>query len=383
MSATSPGIPQSQVSGVVTTRFCLRCQTALPEPEKDEGECLQCGLQFLASDEETFFRERMFLWWRYWLPGFSLAVATGVISYAVLLMLGDMGTALFFAVPLSSGVILGYATRVQTWLLAVLGVMAVVSMAFALISMNLAGIFCGAMLGAIFLIPMFVGMVMGVALRLILAATNWDQRWFLSRWVILAGVILLPYPVQLIELCITRPVEVETVRTTLTIDSTPQEAWDAVMFYEEVGHDPPWLLRFALPQPVRTQGDKQKVGEVVRCVYRRGHLCKQITGVTPQRRLAFKVTEQEIHFERDVKLLDGSFEFTPAPGGGVNVTLTTRYQRKLHPRWLWITTEREVVHTLHEHVLRGMKQQAEGAGKPASTQPPAVREHGPLALHAR
>jgi len=321
----------------------------------------------------------MFLWWRFWLPGFALAVASGVISYAVLLVIGDMGSALFFAVPLSSGILLGYATRVQTWLLSVLAVLAVCSMAFVLITGSFAGIFCGALLGLIFLFPLAIGVVAGVALRLVLAATSWDQKWFLSRWVVIGGAILLPYGVQLAERCIGRPDEVETVQTTLTIDSTPQEAWDAVMFYEEVGHEPPWLLRFALPQPVRSTGNKQKTGEVIRCVYRRGHLCKQITDVQPQKRIAFKVTEQKLHFERDVALLDGSFEFAPAPRGGVNVTLTTRYQRKLHPRWLWLTTERHVVHTLHRHVLEGMKRKAEGKpARPSSTRPPQTPAQPPL-----
>src|SRR5262249_28586272 len=127
------------------------------------------------------------------------------------------------------------------------------------------------------------------------------------------------------------------------------------VFYEEVHHDPPWILKLALPRPVRAEGKKAAVGDVERCIYSNGHLVKVITECNQGERLAFRVAEQHIHFEPDVTLRDGAFLMEPPPDSQTRVVLTTRYQRHLRPEWMWGWMERKVVHTLHGHVLEGMK----------------------------
>ncbi len=99
----------------------------------------------------------------------------------------------------------------------------------------------------------------------------------------------------------------------------------------------------------------------MRCVYERGHIVKQITEVRQERLLAFRVVEQKLHFERDVTLLDGSFELVPAEGMATQVVLTTRYVRHLYPEWLWGPIERKVVRALHGHVIDGMGLDAQAA----------------------
>jgi hypothetical protein len=94
--------------------------------------------------------------------------------------------------------------------------------------------------------------------------------------------------------------------------------------------------------------------------------------------LAFEVIEQELHFERDISLRDGVFEILPAPDDRATIVVTTRYQRHLSPRWLWRPVERKVVHTLHGHVLEGMRRHAEHH---RLTDPPPERDpyrHRPI-----
>ncbi len=157
-----------------------------------------------------------------------------------------------------------------------------------------------------------------------------------------------------------------TVRTRAVFDAPRRATFDSIIFYEEVKHRAPFLLRLALPRPVRSEGKKSAEGDVVRCVYEHGYLKKRITRVEPGRLLAFEVIEQKLHFERDVQLLAGSFEMESVAaspdseqGAATAVLLTTRYCPRLHPRWLWKPMEREIVHALHEHVLEGMRRQAE------------------------
>jgi hypothetical protein len=49
------------------------------------------------------------------------------------------------------------------------------------------------------------------------------------------------------------------------------------------------------------------------------------------------------------------------------VVLTTRYIRHLRPAWLWEPMERKIVHTLHGHVLEGMRRNLNTGGKEEET----------------
>ncbi len=351
-----PGYSVAPLAFDATERYCLRCNTRLYQD--GQAACPGCGLQYDGSNPETYRDRPMFLRWKFWFPGIATAIVCGVLSYAICLQSGELGWALFGAVPLSMGAILGYGTRVSQWggWMVVLALsVTVVATVVALISVGAAGVFCGLMLVAIFLVPVSMGFLLGVLagklVRHLLANSTWDQRWFLP----LVGFIALPYAAQLVENAVRPPLELAVVRTRVSIHATPEEAWNAIVFYEDVEHDPPWLLRLALPRPVGSHGAKERVGDVVRCEYEHGFIVKRITEREEGRLLAFEVLEQHLGAERNVTLLDGRFEITPRDDGRTDLVLTTRYQRHLAPTWLWEPTERKVTHTLHGHVLEGMR----------------------------
>ena len=343
-------------AGTKPTIYCRRCSVDLP-PVTLPDYCPACGLQFDPARPETFATHRGSSRWKFWLPGFLLAVTIGTLTYAGCLQSGEMGWSLFVAVPVSFGAILGYACRVQTWAYAVLAILAITSIVFVLVSMSLAGIFCGFTLGVIFLIPTFVGLAFGVLLRSILIAVRWDHAWYF-RWYIWL-IAAAPLALQQIESALPHRQEIAVVQTGLTVDATPEEAWNAIMFYEEVEHSPPWLLHLALPQPIRSEGNKEKEGEVVRCFYNAGTISKRISRVEKNRRLSFEVVEANIRSENYTTLKDGSFEIEPVGDTQSRITLTTRYERKLRPGFFWEPIERKVIHTLHGHVLEGMRRKAE------------------------
>ena len=354
--------------------YCLRCQSRLPY---GGDKCRDCGLQFDWGNGATYSSRPRFLAPRFWFPAFCLAVVSGVISYAIVMKTGEMGFALFVSVPVSFGAIIGFGTRSGRFLAVLLGLVAVLSVVLAIVTVNLAGFFCGATLGIIFILPALLGVLLGFLLRVFLSHTRWDQR----RYLPLLFFALLPYGCELVENSIPGEHAVATVETGLTIDATPEEAWQALMFYEDVKHQPPWLLKLALPKPLRSEGRKSQVGDVVRCVYDRGRICKQVTAVAAPRKLAFNIVEQRVHFEHDVKLRSGSFEFVPIGKRKTRVVLTTRYERLCWPEWFWGPIERKVIHTLHEHVIEGIQQEAQDkrGGDSPETKPP-VPEHDPLVM---
>ncbi len=146
---------------------------------------------------------------------------------------------------------------------------------------------------------------------------------------------------------------VDAVTTRAAFEIAPEEVWQRIMFYEEVPHRPPLLLRMFLPTPVKTQSSDKQVGAIVECTYSRGSLMKRITTLDPPRLVRFEVVEQSLGVERCITTVEGSYEIAPA-GAGAQVALTTRYRGHLRPRWLWRPFERVLAHQLHRHILGGM-----------------------------
>ncbi len=114
-------------------------------------------------------------------------------------------------------------------------------------------------------------------------------------------------------------------------------------------------MRFALPHPLYTQGRMESVGDLKVCIYSKGRLVKRITQRVPNVILGFNIIEQTKIENRSVVLKSGSFEFIPITNDTTRVTLSTKYQPLLGPRWAWRWSERLGIHTLHEYVLNGMR----------------------------
>jgi hypothetical protein len=350
--------------------FCLRCHTPLPPAgPSDEGRrCPRCRLTYDPNNPETFVVRPMPLRWKFWLPGLALAVVAAVGSYVFILLTGQMGIALFFAVPFAAGAIIGYATRAENWVMVLLTAIATGLTVSWLVLMGVVGLFCGMSLAMLFVPAALVGALFGFGLgwllRRALGLDYWGRRPFLP----LLLLALSPLGVEAVENRFPCEPYAAEVRTDAVFAAGPRQTWGSIVYYEQVEHEPPWLLTLALPRPVAAEGSKAAVGDVQRCVYNNGSLVKQITRREEGRLLEFRVLEQHLHFERDVTLRFGSFTLEPIDAGHTRVVLTTRYDRHLRPAWLWEPMEREVIHTLHGHVLEGMRRRLPPA-EPGPTSP--------------
>jgi hypothetical protein len=145
------------------------------------------------------------------------------------------------------------------------------------------------------------------------------------------------------------------VTTRLTFASSPEQVWEGLMFYEQLEESPPFYLRWLLPVPIRTVGRKSEVGDEALCLYEGGNLTKRVTEIDAGRRYAFAVTEQNLDVGGGMRLSNGAYELRPLPGGGTEVTASTRYASARAPRWLWRWIEARVCHVFHRHILRSMR----------------------------
>lgn len=300
-----------------------------------------------------------------------LATIGGVILYLVLIPLFGYTWSITFAIPFSIGAMAGYGARTRVPAAAAIGSVAGVLAILVLVagtvfgvieSQNIFGSFCGFIMALLALLPSLVGAVCGWILKRWLRISSFSQREYLSR-LILALLFLLPVLLADLEgrhdgLAPT------SVVTTQMMNVPPDVAWRSIQFYEQVRRPVPWLLYISGElRPRYTIGKSEKVGDVRVCVYDKGRLVKMVTQAIPGKRLAFRVVRQEQIETRGVVLLDGSFDLEPVDGGKHTlVRLTTRYQPLLTPRWAYHPAEALAVHTLHGHVLAGMRDTAEGRG---------------------
>lgn len=287
-------------------------------------------------------------------------MGTGLVAFDFF-VLGGWGVSVWFGVPIVAGVILGYGFRLSKWFLPAFCTLLALGLIGGVISLNVAGVFCGLMLAVIYLVPVMLGGLFGFMLRERLKHSKFRQRWHLPVLAAGAGIIIVLLgrgPAQ-------RPVE--SVSTRLIIPASPAVVWDALLFYEDVEHPPPFLLRVGLARPLHTQGRCNAPGDTTVCIYNKGHITKRATEVVDSKRLAFDIVDQKIGYEHDVRLTGGSFEFEAVGADATLVTLTTSYEPRLGPRWIWRAGERYAVHLLHGHVLEGMRRRALQSTTPVAT----------------
>jgi hypothetical protein len=148
---------------------------------------------------------------------------------------------------------------------------------------------------------------------------------------------------------------VERVETKVHFDASPETVWQNMMFYEEVPQRPMPLLRLFLPAPIRTEGDKTRVGSIIECTYETGYLEKRITTIERARFVGFDVLVQQLGVEDCISMQGGSYVIRPDGRNGSEVVLMTSYRGHLRPRWLWRPLEHLLAHRLHRHILDGMR----------------------------
>lgn len=130
--------------------------------------------------------------------------------------------------------------------------------------------------------------------------------------------------------------------------------WDALIFYEEIAEDRPFLLRHFLPRPIGTEGCKSEVGSDVKCRYVGGHLLKRVTRIVRGQNYAFEVVEQNLALGR-IRLLGGDYTLRILSEDCTRVALATRYASPNCPRWLFARLEAAVCHSFHHYILSAMR----------------------------
>lgn len=147
------------------------------------------------------------------------------------------------------------------------------------------------------------------------------------------------------------------VTTTEDFPAPLASVWQALLFYEEVGIAPPFLLRWLLPVPLGICGSQTETetGSELTCRYAGGYLRKRVTEIAEMRRFAFDVVEQNLAL-RGVRLLGGEYNFQSLAPERTRVALSTRYASPHRPGWLCARLEAALCHCFHRHLLAAMRE---------------------------
>ena len=313
--------------------------------------CPECSTPFDLVDPSTFTRHAPRRPLKLWMPGVILASAYTLLTIPVIV--GGMnawGWSLWLALPAAAGALAGYRYPISKFALPLVVVLIMLSFVGGIVTMGLGGVFCSLILCGILMVPVFMGVVSGFILRLAMKTGDFDQAPYLPLLVIAS----IPYICVPLEKWTTPVPSTETVSTSMIIDAPADECWEGLVFYEEVSHPPPWILRVGLARPVATRGTSLSPGERRVCVYNKGTITKQVRRAEPGRHLSFDVIDQDIGYERDLRLISGSFTFEPIDDARTRVTLTSTYEPRLSPRFCWRWGEKIAFRTLHNYVLEGI-----------------------------
>lgn len=172
----------------------------------------------------------------------------------------------------------------------------------------------------------------------------------------------------------------ESVATRAHCNANAETVWDHILFYEEIPGPTPLILRALLTCPIRTEGDKGRVGTMVHCKYVGGHLVKRISGVDAPHCLQFDVIEQRLGIEDCILARGGSYQIYTRDDA-VYIKLVTKYHAFLYPRFVWRLLETLLVRQLHNHILRSIRSAVIAVDPalrpaPASLEPKCVTSGG-------
>ena len=196
----------------------------------------------------------------------------------------------------------------------------------------------------------------------------------------------------LIALCALEPLSfsaterVFEVRSSIDISAPPEEVWNHVVGFSEIPDTPGWALRMGIAYPVRARIEGSGVGAVRHCEFSTGPFVEPITVWDPPNVLGFSVQSQpppmtEIspyrnlhppHLDGTIRSQRGEFRLTRLatsvkyPRGGTHLEGSTWYTLKIYPQGYWRLWADLAIHTIHNRVLRHVRNLAEGGGAKSS-----------------
>ena len=130
--------------------------------------------------------------------------------------------------------------------------------------------------------------------------------------------------------------------------------WDALMFYEEIAEDRPFLLRRFLPTPIGSQGCKSTSWRRRKMSICGRTLAQTSDSHSSKAELCVRDCRTKSRLARD-QILGGDYTLRVMAKDRTRVALATHYASPNCPRWLFGRLEAAVCHSFHRYILSAMR----------------------------
>jgi uncharacterized membrane protein YhaH (DUF805 family) len=318
-----------------------------------------------------------------WMAGaLGAAVALGALGVSVGL-LRSYGAALMLGTPTISGFAAGaFYARLQpggrfreaavATLIATVGSFAVI-VAFAL-----EGVVCLAMALPLFMLPAFLGALIGFEACKRMPARTVDGTIGLSLLffpALFAAERASPLP----------PLEPPPVETAIEINAPPERVWPYVVAVDEMPAPTDAPFTWGVTYPIRSTLDGEGIGFVRRCELSTGTALETVEVWRAARELVFRIDTQpdpmteatlwrgprQPHLDGYVRNLRGQFVLEPL-AGGTRTRLVARswYTVKMTPEAYWRLFSDRFIHAIHTRVMIMAKARAESNATPLASRQP-------------
>lgn len=169
------------------------------------------------------------------------------------------------------------------------------------------------------------------------------------------------------------PAPLLEVVTAIDVEAPPETVWKHVVEFAELPPPTELLFKLGIAYPVRAQIQGHGPGAVRNCIFSTGPFVEPIEVWDEPRLLSFSVARNpaplqewtpyhEVHPPHLKGFLvsdHGQFHLTPLAGGRTRLEGTTWYRHTMWPVSYWQIWSDQIIHLIHQRVLRHIKELAE------------------------
>ncbi|MCU0351391.1 MAG: hypothetical protein MUF43_11280 [Flavobacterium sp.] len=308
---------------------------------------------------------------RIWTAVVLIAIIAGLLTLLGIHGFREYGMALFVLTPIfigfSSVALYGNnygITKSQSWKL---GFLTLGVYSIGLIIFAIEGLICIVMATPIGLLLTWIGSLIGFAI------VNKNPNKAPMTMLLLIGL----FPLFSFWDKKTEPT-ISSVTTSIVINADKETVWKNVVSFPRLDKPTEFIFKTGIAYPTDATIDGQGVGAIRHCNFTTGSFVEPITIWNQPNLLKFSVKEQpapmkEISFwDIDAPHLhdyfvskEGQFKLTELSKGKTLLEGTTWYYHDIKPEFYWRIWSNEIVHKIHERVLKHIKTNSEKEKKAA------------------
>lgn len=275
--------------------------------------------------------------------------------------LADLSWILFAVLPVVLGISLGALPNKRMVMYG--GILAALIFLACLIPFGLSGFICVIMSLPIIIPLMFVGSIITHLVR------RYKEIKSDKLTVLLIPIIpfLIAAPTE--HFLKTNKEAVISVTTEQVLNHSPEQVYDAIKSVDTLDAEKPWLMSFDLPVPTKCVLEKEEIGGIRTCYFKKGNLSnadfgsgtitEKITQLERGKILKMDVIDYNLIGRKWLGFKEAIYYFEKVGNSSCKLTRVTTYISVLTPRFYWQPMEELGIRQEHEYVFNNLKKDLE------------------------